>query len=88
LAIFVFPILATDSLSQLLEPLDFDVKALGKLQFIRVVAEEDEGLQGGHRVKLLVDPPQDVVEEGLDVTRHGFIGARRTRTGCHGGSRP
>lgn len=69
--IFVLAIFASDGISQLLKALGSDAEFLSNRLLRGVVGEEDEGLQGRIRVSLLVDAPQDMIEEGLQVDRHG-----------------
>jgi hypothetical protein len=57
LPILVFPILAADSFTQLLESLYLDVETFGKFQFVSIIAKEDEGLQSRDWVQFLMNAP-------------------------------
>jgi hypothetical protein len=72
--VFVFAVFTSDSISELLKALGADAKLLSNRLLRRVVSEEDEGLQSCIRVSLLVDAPQDVVEERLEIDGHRALG--------------
>jgi hypothetical protein len=72
--VLVLSVLTGDRIAQLLQALSPDAELLCNCLLVRVVRKEDEGLEGCIRIALLVDAPQDVVEEGLEVDRHNALG--------------
>jgi hypothetical protein len=62
----VFAILAANDISELLKTLAANVKSFGSIGLGRIVAEEDEGFKGSSRIELLMNAPQNIVEERLE----------------------
>lgn len=71
--VFVFTVFAGDSIPELLKALSADAEFLGDCLLCGVIGKEDKGLKGCVRISLLVDAPQNVVEEGLEVDGHGAL---------------
>lgn len=72
--VLVFAVFTSNSISELLKAFSTDAELLSDGLLGRIIGEEDEGLQGRIWIALLVDAPQDVIEEGLEIDRHGAFG--------------
>jgi hypothetical protein len=71
--VLVLAVLTGDSIAQLLQALSPDAEILCDRLLGRVVGEEDEGLESCIGIALLVDAPQDVAEERLEVDGYGAL---------------
>jgi hypothetical protein len=65
--VLVLAVLTGDSIAQLLQALGPDAELLCNRLLGRIVSKKNEGLKGGVRVALLVNAPQDMVEEGSKI---------------------
>jgi hypothetical protein len=72
--VLIFAIFTSDGITELFKTLGTDSKLLSDGLLSRVISEEDEGLEGSIRVSLLVDTPQDMVEERLEIDRYRALG--------------
>jgi hypothetical protein len=73
-AIALITIFPADSFAQLFKALAPYVEALGIVRLLRIIAEENEGFQGGDGVQFLVDAPQNIIEEWLELYRNVTAG--------------
>jgi hypothetical protein len=71
----VLTIFARHGITELLQALGPNAKLLRDRLFCGVVGEEDEGLEGGIGIVLLIDAPQDMAEEGLEVHGDSALGS-------------
>jgi hypothetical protein len=70
----VLAVFARHGIAELLQALGPNAKLLCNRLFCGVVGEEDKGLKGGIGVVLLVDAPEDMAEQGLEVDGDSSLG--------------
>lgn len=66
-AVSILSFLASNGIAELLQALSSDGELGSNVLLGLMVGKEYEGREGGIRVALLVDDPQDVVEEWLEI---------------------
>jgi hypothetical protein len=79
LSVFELTLFPCDDVTDISETLGADTEALSKLGLGWVVGQEDERFQSSDRVQLLVNAPEDIVEQGAQVRGNARGGSRARR---------